>query len=130
MSTKDPFNKNSDQDQTSEMSDEALRVIGKAKRSFGFSMSILILGFMAVVLAFVYRSTRDEKSAAANFTVQEVVLPAGSIVRSMVPFKDLIAVTFENNGEVKMRMINSATGEVLTEIPVVNEATPNTAAGK
>ena len=112
------------------MSYEALMVIGKAKRSFGFSMSILILGFMAVVLAFVYRSTRDEKSAAANFTVQEVVLPAGSIVRSMVPFKDLIAITFENNGEVKMRMINSATGEVLTEIPVVNEATANTAAGK
>ncbi len=127
MSNKDPFSNNSDQDQTSEMSDEARLVIGKARRSFGFSMSIMILGFMAIVLAFVYRATRDEQNAATNFTVEEVVLPAGSIVRSMVPFKDLIAITFENGGEVKMRMINSSTGQVLREIKVVKEtASPAT----
>ncbi|VAW18608.1 hypothetical protein MNBD_ALPHA12-1118 [hydrothermal vent metagenome] len=123
MSNKDPFSNNSDQDQTSEMSDEARLVIGKARRSFGFSMSIMLLGFMAIVLAFVYRATREEKSAAVNFSVEEVVLPAGSAVRSMVPFKDLIAITYENGGEVKMRMLDSATGEVLREIKVTKETT-------
>jgi len=121
MSNKDPSSKNSDLDQTSEMSDEARMVIGKARRSFGFSMSIMILGFMAIVLALVYRATRDEQSAAAGFTLQEVVLPAGSQVRSMMPYKDLIAITFENAGVVKMRLLNSATGEVLREIPVAQE---------
>jgi len=126
MSNKDSFSNNSEPDQTSEMSDEARMVIGKARRSFGFSMSIMILGFMAIVLALVYRATRDEQSAASRFTLEEVVLPAGSLVRTMVPFDDLIAITFENAGQVTMRMINSATGEVLREIQVVEETTTET----
>ncbi len=126
MSNKDSFSNNSEPDQTSEMSDEARMVIGKARRSFGFSMSIMILGFMAIVLALVYRATRDEQSAASRFTLEEVVLPAGSLVRTMVPFDDLIAITFENSGQVTMRMINSATGEVLREIQVVEEPADQT----
>ncbi len=126
MSNKDSFSTSSDPAQTSEMSDEARMVIGKARRSFGFSMSIMILGFMAIVLALVYRATRDEQSAASRFTLEEVVLPAGSVVRTLVPFDDMIVLTFENKGDVRMRMIDSATGEVLREIRVVEETADQT----
>lgn len=130
MSNKDPFSNNSDQDQTSEMSDEAAMVIGKARRSFGFSMSIMILGFMAVVLALVYRATRDEKSAADQFALEAINLPASAVVLSIVPVKDVIAVTFKDKGQTVLALLKGKTGEVIKEIPVVKGAAAKALSGK
>jgi len=103
------------------MTDEARLVIGKARRSFGFSMSILILGFMAIVLALVYRATRDEESAANRFSLEMIMLPASAVVLSLVPVDNVIVVTFENEGQTMMRIIDTVTGEIQKEIPVVAE---------
>ena len=103
------------------MTDEARAVIGKARRSFGFSMSILILGFMAIVLALVYRATKDRESAADPYVLEAIVLPSGAEVISMVPVRDVIAITYSVAGQTALRMISAETGEILKEIPVVGE---------
>ncbi|MCF6326374.1 MAG: DUF6476 family protein [Devosiaceae bacterium] len=118
MTNSDPY-KN---EQTSEMNDETFKVIGKAKRSFGFSMAILILGLMAIVLALVYRSTREEESAANRFSLQEIIIPAGAQILSVVPMNDVIIVTYQKNGDATMRILDIVTGETMKEVPVVEEA--------
>ncbi|HHG90836.1 MAG TPA: hypothetical protein ENJ90_10220 [Devosia sp.] len=117
MSDKDPSN----EDQTSEMTDEARVIIGRARRSFGFSMSILILGFMAIVLALVYRATKDRESAADLLALEEIALPASAEVRAMVPVNDVIAVTYLVDGQTVLRLVDGATGEMIREIVVVTE---------
>jgi hypothetical protein len=117
MTHSDPSNA----DQTSDMTDEARAVIGKARRSFGFSMSILILGFMAIVLALVYRATKDRESAADPYELEQIVLPNGAEVISMVPVRDVIAITYSVEGQTALRMISADTGEILKEIPVGGE---------
>ncbi len=108
-------------EQTSEMNEETRKVIGKAKRSFGFSMAILILGFMAIVSALVYRATREEESAANRFSLQEIIIPAGAQILSVVPMNDVIIVTYQNNDGAMMRIIDTVTGDILKDIPVVTE---------
>jgi hypothetical protein len=108
-------------DQSSEMTDEAREVIGKARRSFGFSMSILILGFMAIVLALVYRATKDQESVADKYVLESIILPAGAQVISIVPERDVIAVTYTLEGQSALRMISIETGEVLKEISIIAE---------
>ena len=117
MARKDP----SDLDQTSEMTDEARAVIGKARRSFGFSMSILILGFMAIVIALVYRATKDRESAADPYVLEAIMMPADAQIVSMVPVRDMIAITYTLEGQTALRMISAETGEILKEIPVKGE---------
>ena len=103
------------------MSDEARAVIGKARRSFGFSMSILILGFMAIVLALVYRATRDGGSIADRYVLESIAVPAGADVLSVLPSGDIIALTYVTGGETFLRMVDAKTGAVLREIPVIDE---------
>ena len=103
------------------MTDEARVIIGKARRSFGFSMSILILGFMAIVLALVYRATRDEQSAADLVVLESIVLPANVEVLSMVPVNDIIAITMSVDGQTGLRLVDGASGEMIREIVVVEE---------
>jgi hypothetical protein len=117
MSVPDP----SGEDQKSEMTDEARVIIGKARRSFGFSMSILILGFMAIVLALVYRATKDRESAADLVALEEIALPASAEVRSMVPVNDVIAITYIMEGQTVLRLVDGATGEMIREVVVVAE---------
>jgi len=84
-------------------------------------MSILILGFMAIVLALVYRATRDEESAASRYSLQEISIPAGAQVLSVTPVNNVIVVTYQNNGDTVMRILDTVTGETMKEIPVVEE---------
>ncbi len=103
------------------MTDEARMVIGKARRSFSFSMGILLLGFMAIVLALVYRATKDRESAAEPYGLEAIVIPNGAEVISLVPLRDVIAVTYSLEGQMALRMIDAETGEIIKEIPVVGE---------
>ncbi|HHS82886.1 MAG TPA: hypothetical protein ENJ68_05130 [Devosia sp.] len=109
------------QEENSEMSAEARAVIGKARRSFGFSMSILILGFMAIVLALVYRATRDGESVADRYQLESVPVPGNAEVISLVPVRDVIALTYRVEGATMLRLIRVTDGEVIKEIPVGSE---------
>lgn len=100
------------------MTPEAREIIGKAKRSFGFSVAILLLGFIAIVLALVYRSMRDGNEITIPYVQTQVSLPSGSEVLSVVPTSERITITYEQGGNTLAKVIDSNTGAVVADITI------------
>ncbi|WP_108397883.1 hypothetical protein [Devosia submarina] len=99
------------------LSPEALAVFSKARRSFGISIGILLLGFMAIAFALVYRVMRDAPPPA----VAEIVsVPAGAEVISAVVSEGAINVTYSMNGVTTLALFDQASGE-LTRSVVIGE---------
>ena len=93
-------------------------MFAKARRSFGISVGILLLGFMAIAGALVYRVTRDKAPAEV---VASVALPAGAEVVSAVVADGAVNVTYRTGGEVHLRLYDQASGEILRELVLRNE---------
>lgn len=101
-----------------EISPDAAHVISKARRSFGFSLLILMLGFIAIAVALVYRSARTEGTPAVRYGVAQVGLPAGADLISAVPSEGMIALTYRLNAQTVLRLVDGKSGAVLRDIPV------------
>lgn len=104
-----------------EMTPEARQIIGKARRSFGFSIAVLLLGFIAIVFALVYRSMRDSEPADMRYPLSQISVPAGAEVVSVVPGTDRLAVTYRAEGKTSVRLIDPQSGEIIQDLPVVSE---------
>ncbi len=92
-------------------------MFSKARRSFGISIGILLLGFMAIAFALVYRVMRDAPPPA----VAEIVsVPAGAEVISAVVSEGAINVTYSMNGVTTLALFDQASGE-LTRSVVIGE---------
>ncbi len=91
------------------MTPEAAAAIGKARRSAGFAMGIMLLGFMAIGVAVVYRLMRDAPlpSIAASVSV-----PAGAEVISALTTDGTIQVTYRAGGAVMLSVFDAKTGEL------------------
>jgi hypothetical protein len=112
MSNSQPVN---DQDADKPLSPEALVALGKARRSFGISIGILLLGFMAIGFALVYRSMRDAPPPA---TVESVAIPPGAEVVSAVVSDGAINVTYRVGGATVLAVFDQETGEVMREVAI------------
>lgn len=90
-------------------------MFSKARRSFGISIGILLLGFMAIGFALVYRVLRDrpEPTIAA-----EVRLPAGAAVVSGLVSDGAINITYTINGVTTLALFDQATGEMTREVVI------------
>jgi flagellar basal body-associated protein FliL len=104
---------NSNEDQEP-LSPEAEAVIKRARRSFGVSMIIMLVGFMAVAGALVYRVTQN--SAANQYQAQTIALPQGAVVKSAVAQSGTITLTLEVNGEAMLRIVDAKSGLVLQDV--------------
>lgn len=82
-------------------------------------MGILLLGLVSVALALVYRVTREEDSVADRFSLEQINLPAGAEVTSVMPYDEALAVTFTADGQAHVYLIDAKTGELLRDVPVV-----------
>ena len=92
-------------------------MFSKARRSFGISIGILLLGFMAIGFALVYRVMRDAPPPAV---AERVVLPSGAEVISAVVSEGAINVTYKASGATTLALFDQATGE-LTRSVVLGE---------
>lgn len=99
-----------------ELTPEARAIIGRARRSFGFSIAVLLIGFIAIAFALVYRATRDTGLPADRYALGEIALPAGADVVSIVPSEGMVAVTYRVGGVTQLRLIDGKTGKVLRDI--------------
>jgi hypothetical protein len=97
------------------LSPEALAVLGKARRSFGISIGILLLGFMAIGFALVYRSMRDAPPPAM---VEAVSIPAGADVMSALVSDGAVNVTYALGGETVLAVFDGATGEQIRTVRI------------
>jgi len=108
----------SDPDQTGQKPDapltpEALAILGKARRSFAISIGVLLLGFMAIGFALVYRAMRDTPPPAM---AESVTLPAGADVVSALVSDGAINVTYTMDGVTTLALFDQATGEMTREV--------------
>ena len=106
------------------MTPEARALIARARRSFLFSIGLLIVGLLAVGGVIVYKSTQSAPSAApagADYALASVKVPAGAQVISAVAAGGQISVTYKNGATTSIRIFDGRTGEMVREVPVLNE---------
>lgn len=88
-------------------------MLGKARRSFGISIGILLLGFMAIGFALVYRVMRDTPPPVIAESVQ---LPAGTSILSALVADGTIQVTHRSDGVTMLSLFDRASGELTGSI--------------
>ncbi len=72
-------------------------------------MGIMLLGFMAVGFAIVYRVMRD---APPPTIAETVAIPAGAQVLSSLSVDGTIQVTYNAGGAVMLAVFDASTGEL------------------
>ena len=102
---------------------EARALIARARRSFLFSIGLLLLGLLAVGGAIVYKSTQGGSSApsGADYVIAALKLPKDATVVSAVAADGKLTVTFKTGLMTTVRIFDGKTGEMIREVPVVSE---------
>ncbi len=105
---------------------EARALIGRARRSFLFSIGLLLLGLIAIGGGLVYKSVQPSAPAPATVTggdyaLASVKVPAGAEVVAASAAEGKLTVTYRNGGSTSIRIFDGRTGEMLREVPVVGE---------
>ena len=104
-----------------------MAVITRARRSFMFSIGLLIVGFIVIAGALVYRASRDSGNTAAAptdagaYAAAAVKIPSGATIVSAVASGGQISVTYKNGSATSIRIFDGRTGAILREVPVVAE---------
>ncbi|CDP53061.1 DUF6476 family protein [Paradevosia shaoguanensis] len=119
MSAPDPSAEN----QT--LSPEAQAIIARAKRSFMFSIGLLLVGFIAIAIALVYRSSQTAPASATApagaYAAQALRLPQGAEVVSAVATGGTVSVTYKIGPATQVRIFDGATGEMQQQLDIVVE---------
>ncbi|MFD2647255.1 DUF6476 family protein [Devosia albogilva] len=97
------------------LSPEAMALMRRARRSFAVAIGVLLLGFMAIGFALVYRVMRD---APPTVVAESVVLPAGAEVVSAVLADGAVNVTYRAGGETVLVLFDHVTGEELRRVVI------------
>jgi len=104
------------------MTPEAAAIIARARKSFVFTIGLLIVGFIIIAGALVYRASRDSGPApAAAYAAAAVKIPTGATVVSAIASGGDITVTYRNGSATSIRIFDGKTGSILREIPIVSE---------
>ena len=112
--------------ETPEMSPEAAAVIARARKSFIFTMGLLVACFIVVGGAIVYRSTQSigpstASADGARYAAAAVKIPVGATIVSAVASDGNISVTYRNGSATSLRIFDGKTGAILREVPIVSE---------
>jgi hypothetical protein len=110
-----------DQDADKPLSPEALAVLGKARRSFGISIGILLLGFMAIGFAIVYRVMRDAPPPAV---AESISMPFHFEAVSAILIDGTIQVTTRDGNAALLNIFDAATGELIRAININPDLRP------
>ncbi len=107
-----------------ELTPEARAIIGRARRSFLFSIGLLLIGFIAIGGALVYRASRDSGGSppqGADYVIAALKVPAGAEIVSAVAADGSLTVTYKMGAMTSVRIFDGKSGEMIREIPVVSE---------
>ena len=98
-------------------------MIGRARRSFLFSIGLLLLGLLAVGGAIVYKSTQGGPAASsgADYVIAAMKIPKDAQVISAVAADGKVTVTYKAGLMTSVRIYDGKTGEMIREIPVLSE---------
>ncbi len=107
---------------TPELTPEARSIIGRARKSFLFSIGLLLIGFIAIGGALVYRTSQSESGGkGADYVIAAMQVPAGAEVVSAVAAGGQVTITYKVGSMTSVRIYDGKTGAMLREIPIVSE---------
>jgi hypothetical protein len=107
--------------ETPELSPEARTIIGRARRSFLFSIGLLILGFIAIGGALVYRASHGGGGGGGDYTIASMRIPAGAEIVSAVAADGKVTITYRAGPMTSVRIFDGRSGDLIREVPVVSE---------
>ena len=108
--------------ETPELSPEARTIIGRARKSFLFSIGLLLIGFLAVAGALIFRTGGGNTSpSGGDYVIASMSIPAGAEIISAVAADGRLTVTYRAGPMTSVRIFDGKTGELLREIPVLSE---------
>jgi hypothetical protein len=108
--------------QPQELSPEARAIIGRARRSFMISIGLLIVGFLAIGGALIFRSATSGGSATgADYVIAALKVPTGAEVVSAVAADGKVTVTYRTGAMTSVRIFDGKSGEMIREVPIVSE---------
>lgn len=98
--------------------------MGRARKSFLFSIGLLIVGFIAIGGALVYRASQSGDSGPAqssDYVIASLKIPAGAEIISAVAADGQLTVTYRAGPMTSVRIFDGKSGEMVREIPVMSE---------
>lgn len=107
-----------------ELTPEARAIMGRARKSFLFSIGLLIVGFIAIGGALVYRASQSGESAptaSSDYVIAALKIPTGAEIISAVAADGQLTVTYRAGPMTSVRIFDGKTGEMVREIPVMSE---------
>ncbi|WP_127142399.1 DUF6476 family protein [Pelagibacterium montanilacus] len=102
-------------------SPEALKIMAKARRRAGFSVLIMLIGFMAIAGVVVYRLSTMESGAETRYALETVSIPEGAEVVSVQTQDGLVTVTYAVDGTTGFRIFEGSDGTMIGDVAVVAE---------
>ena len=81
-------------------------------------MMVLLLGFIAIGGALVYRAMRDDSPATDRYALESVTLPSGASVISTSAGDGLVTITYRLDDETQVRILDGTTGETVGQFSV------------
>lgn len=87
------------------------------------TMGLLVLGFIAIGGALIYRSANSGGGSAAGgeYVIASLKLPPGAEVVSAVAADGKVTLTYKSGLMTSVRIFDGKSGEMIREIPVVSE---------
>jgi hypothetical protein len=109
--------------QPQELTPEARAIIARARKSFMVTMGLLVLGFIAIGAALIYRSANSGGGSAsgADYVIAALKIPSGAEVVSAVAADGKVTLTYKAGLMTSVRIFDGKTGEMIREIPVLSE---------
>ncbi len=90
-----------------------------------FSIGLLIVGFLAIGGALIWRSVNvgggSGGSTGAEYVIASLKIPSGAEVVSAVAADGKVTLTYKAGLMTSVRVFDGRTGEMIREIPVVSE---------
>ena len=86
------------------------------------TMGLLVLGFIAIGIALIYRSSNSGgSSGGADYVIASLKIPSGAEVVSAVAADGKVTLTYRAGLMTSVRIFDGKTGEMIREIPVLSE---------
>ena len=107
-----------------ELTPEARAIMGRARKSFLFSIGLLIVGFIAIGGALVYRASQSGDNSPAQsseYVIASLKIPAGAEILSAVAADGQLTITYRSGPMTSVRIFDGKSGEMVREIPVMSE---------
>lgn len=97
--------------------------MARARKSFMVTMGLLVLGFLAIGGALIYRSANSggSSSGGAEYVIASLKIPVGAEVVSAVAADGKVTLTYKSGLMTSVRIFDGKSGEMIREIPVVSE---------